>query len=112
MAKKSKKKKNRQKHYHFSAGASVSQSSTTSTVVQSSPDRQTEAKPKVADEPAASVSKATTVDAADRVKTRIMLSEARQTALIGGSIIIVLIVLWLVFEHTAVGPHIYQLIHV
>ncbi len=45
-------------------------------------------------------------------KTALMRSDAKTTFIVGGSIMAVLIVLWVLFEHTGLGEQVYHLINI
>lgn len=118
MAKKSKKKKKQQKHHHFVSPTTSEQTagmagiSQPATAERQQPDTATEAISGEAVVSPASQSKKTPVDESSALKTRLMLADARNTALIGGSIIVALFILWYLFEHTGLGMTVYHILKV
>lgn len=120
MAKKSKKRKKQQRRHHF-----VQQ-------VGETPAQQPEAEPSLStniastNEPAAPVaqpettqitpkaeakSPTNTVDQQLAERIHYMKRDSRLTAIVAGGILVGLVILWVLFDHTGLGNHIYKLIN-
>lgn len=120
MAKKSKskKKKKQLKRHHFVNQPTQVQQGSTDTPASVEPATTSVAaiatpKPEPKSEkPSAPVSKSQLKDDELADKTALMRSDAKTTFIVGGAIIAVLIVLWVLFEHTGLGDSVYHLINI
>ena len=103
MAKKSKKKRKQQKKYHFVETKPAAQPAQTTSNLASKKFEKNSSNVKTTTKLEANASH--TNSAAD-----VMKRETKLTASIGDSIIVGLIIVWLLVEHTGLGPKVYDLI--
>ncbi len=113
MSKSKKKKNKRNKKRHFIAPAprveeaSVAAESVSSQVDETKPNEELKTEPKVVEKTI--TSKPTAPDLpTDKQLDGLVKKEIRTTAIIAGSIIIGLFLLWIIFEHTGLGSSVYN----
>jgi len=120
MAKKSKKQKRKkqQRRHHFVEQGSQRSTTSVPTETLSGETNSDSQSATAAEVPAETTPSQTIKPTADKVvdqqlaeRIRYMRRDSRLTAIIAGSILVGLVVLWILFDHTGLGPHVYKLIH-
>ena len=126
MAKKSKKRKKQQRRHHFvqqtnhMAGgqpqsdttmADSGSSDQSAVTLTSSAASQSQTTSVESHRPSDQKSTSAPIDQQLAGRIHYMKRDSRLTAIVAGSIMVGLLILWILFDHTGLGPHIYRLIN-